>query len=134
MRTHLELLISLYDLYSEGKLKSEFNKTKNKMEDSPELISIMEDVYGVIPEKKSPKEAAAAMRELSEVDRNEAIEASEGKVVDLRSAFARKIAVNGGVQGLVKELLLAANANDQETLQKVLLDLGTFVNYDNGAE
>lgn len=132
MSDPIKLLIDLYELYSEGKLQSYFNKTTNKMENIPELIAIMEDVHEVVPVKKKPLEAAKHNRELAEVAVTEAIEASEGKVVDLRAVFAKKIAKNGGLQGMASALVAALENGDQETLQEALKSITTLVKYNDG--
>jgi hypothetical protein len=126
MRDPIELLINLYELYSDGKLASEFNKTKNKMVNLPELVAIMEDVHDVIPARKKPQEAAKAMRELQEQERSEAIVASD-KVIDLRAEFARKVALNGGVYGLVKQLVTSIENGENEDAASALEDLNKVV-------
>lgn len=132
MNDPIKLLIDLHELYSEGKLQSYFNKTTNKMENIPELVAIMEDVHEVLPEKKKPLEAAKYNRELEEEKVTEAIEASKGKVVDLRSVFAKKIAVNGGLQGLASCMVTALENKDEEGLKTALEAITTLVKYNDG--
>jgi len=132
MRPTVELLIALYKLYSEDKLTSYFNKTTNKMENIPELVALMEEVHDYVPKELKPLEAAKAMKEIPTAEVDEAIATSAGKVVDLRAEFAKRIAVNKGLQGLAESLVTALRQENQEAVQLSLLGITTLVDYNNG--
>lgn len=118
MSKEIELLISIYNLYKEGKLASNFNKQTNKMENISELNTIMREVSNIIPEELEPIDAATKMRNLSEVDRNNAIEDND-KVVDLRKEFILKISQNQGALGLTKQLVEAMDNKETDKIQEI---------------
>ena len=120
MSIELELLSALYSMYKEGDLNNEFDKTKNRMIASSQLVALMKDVASVLPEELKPLEAAKRMRELPIEEVDKAIAESDGKVVDMRKAFQRKMSLNGGALGLTKQLVDAQNSGDIEKAQEVM--------------
>ena len=131
MRDPIDLLIQLHNLYESGGLAAEFDKQKNKMINSAELISIMSDVEKIIPEKMEPRQAAEAMRKLEEDERDEAIKAAEEKVIDMRKQFRLKMSENKGALGLTKKLVKALEENDLATVGQVTMDMAELVHQDD---
>lgn len=127
MKTPIELLIELHNMFVEGELAAEFDKKKNKMVNSDKLEAIMSEVVKVIPEKKEPRQAATAMRELSEKERDEAIEASDDRVIDMRKLFQQKMSENGGALGLTRKLIKALEEDDIVTVGLVTMDMQELV-------
>lgn len=119
MSLELELLSALYTMYKDGELNNEFDKTKNKMVTSSQLDAIMKDVKSVLPAELSPLESAKRMRELPEEKVDEAIEASNGKVVDMRKMFQRKMSENRGAIGLTQQLVEAIDNGDLEEQERI---------------
>ena len=127
MKTPIELLIELHNMFEDGELASEFDKRKNKMVNSDKLEAIMADVLKVIPPKMEPRQAATAMRDLEAEARDEAIKASEDKVIDMRKQFLIKMSENGGALGLTKKLVKALEEDDFVTLGLVTMDMQELV-------
>ena len=120
MSIELELLSTLYCMYRDGELAAEFDKTSNKMTNSHNLITIMNLVAEVLPEELKPIEAAEKMRSLDEEVRTKAIEESNGKVIDLRKDFQKKVAANGGALGLIKQLTISMDRGDDEAVNEII--------------
>lgn len=127
MRTPIELLIELHNMFENGELAAEFDKRKNKMTNSEALVSLMADVKKVVPAKLEPKEAADAMRKLEEEEREEAIKAADTRVIDMRKEFVLKMSENGGALGLTKKLMKALEENDLVTIGLVTMDMQELV-------
>lgn len=131
MSIELELLSALYTMYVDGELNNEFDKTKNRMTTSAQLDALMKDVKSVLPEELSPLEAAKRMRNLPEPEVDAAIEASNGKVVDMRKEFARKMSINRGAIGLTEQLVTAMKVNDHESIENVMSLMKELVTHKN---
>lgn len=125
MKTPIELLIELHNMYEDGELAAEFDNKRNKMVNSDKLKSIMSDVESIIPAKMEPRQAAEAMRSLA--DRDEAIAAAEDKVIDMRKLFQAKMSENGGALGLTKQLVDAINSNENGRAAQILMDMEELV-------
>lgn len=131
MSDPIELLIELHNMYENGNLAAEFDKHKNKMINSDELISIMSEVEKLIPLKMEPRQAAESMHVLEEQARYEAIKASEDKVIDMRKQFQKKMSENGGALGLTRKLVKALEENDLATIGLVTMDMSELVHQDD---
>ena len=127
MKTPIELLIELYNMYDAGELASEFDKKRNKMVNSAQLESIMREVEPFVPMKLEPVQAASTMRAMEQTERDEAIKASEGKVIDMRKLFQMKMSENGGALGLTKQLIEAINTNETGRAAEILMDMEELV-------
>ena len=127
MKTPIELLIELHNMYESGELAAEFDSKRNKMINSEKLKGVMSEVEKLIPAKMEPKQAAEAMRNLGEKERDEAIKEAEGKVIDMRKQFQIKMSENGGALGLTKKLVKALQEDDFITVGLITMDMQELV-------
>lgn len=104
-------------------IRDQLNKQTQRMERSPGVETLVKMAQAVFPERKPGGKSAQEMRDLSEIERNEAILAS-ANVIDTRAQFSAKIAANGGLRGLV----MAVGDGSQEAID----DLVEFVKAENG--
>lgn len=124
----IDLLIAIHNMYEGGLLAAEFDKQKNKMVNSDQLISIMSDVEKLIPAKMEPRQAADAMRRMEEQERDAAIKAAEDKVIDMRKQFQIKMSENGGALGLTRKLVEAIENGDIVAAGQITMDMQELVN------
>lgn len=124
-----EALIRLYAMYSEGELKSEFDKTTNTMKNSASLDNLMNEVSKLIPTKLEPLAAANAMRAMEVEERVKAIRENEAKVVDKRAVFIKKMSENGGALGLTKQLVEALSNEDKDKALEITAAMAELVHY-----
>lgn len=124
-----EVLIRLYAMYSEGELKSEFDKATNTMKNSASLDTVMKEVAKLIPDKLEPLAAAKAMRAMEVEERVKAIRENEAKVIDKRSLFIQKMSENGGALGLTKQLVQALASEDKDKALEVTVAMAELVQY-----
>lgn len=127
MRDPTGLLIELYEMYLNGELATEYNKTHNRMVNSEQVDMIMAEVEELIPEKLEPLKAAEAMRKMEENARNLAIKESEDKVIDMRQHFQIKMSENGGALGLTKQLIKALEDDDFMTIGAITMSMKELV-------
>jgi len=127
MRDPTGLLIELYEMYLNGELATEYNKTHNRMVNSEQVDMIMAEVEELIPEKLEPLKAAEAMRKMEEKARNLAIKESEDKVIDMRQHFQIKMSENGGALGLTKQLIKALEDDDFMTIGAITMSMKELV-------
>jgi hypothetical protein len=127
MRTPVELLIELHNMFENGQLAAEFDNRRNKMINSETLVSLMSEVKEHIPSRLEPKQAVDAMKKLEDKEREEAIKAADTKVIDMRKEFLLKMSKNGGALGLTKKLMKAVEENDLVTIGLVTMDMQELV-------
>ena len=127
MRTPVELLIELHNMFENGELAAQFDKRRDKMINSETLVSLMSEVKELIPSRLEPKQAADSMRKLEDKEREEAIKAADTKVIDMRKEFLLKMSENGGALGLTKKLMKAVEENDLVTIGLVTMDMQELV-------
>jgi hypothetical protein len=129
MRTPVELLIELHNMFENGQLAAEFDNRRNKMINSETLVLLMSEVKEHIPSRLEPKQAADARHEekLEDKEREEAIKAADTKVIDMRKEFLLKMSENGGALGLTKKLMKAVEENDLVTIDLVTMDMQELV-------
>lgn len=127
MRDPTGLLIELYEMYLNGELATEYNRTHNRMVNSEQVDMIMAEVEELIPEKLEPLKAAEAMRKMEENARNLAIKESEDKVIDMRQHFQIKMSENGGALGLTKQLIKALEEDDLLTIGAITMSMKELV-------
>jgi citrate lyase alpha subunit len=127
MRDPTGLLIELYEMYLNGELATEYNRTHNRMVNSEQVDMIMAEVEELIPEKLEPLKAAEAMRKMEENARNLAIKESEDKVIDMRQHFQIKMSENGGALGLTKQLIKALEDDDFMTIGAITMSMKELV-------
>lgn len=101
-----------------------FDRDSQKMVTSPGVQVLIKDARSYLPPKLKGKQAATLMRDLPDEMREKLIEKSDReRVVDLRTAFARKQAENGGARGVLERLVASVNEGfDQEEFEKILRD------------
>jgi hypothetical protein len=109
-----------------------FDKESQQMVTSPGVEALIKAAEACLPKKLGKGEAARLMRDLSEEERDMLIKNSEEeRVIDLRETFRKKIALNGGAQGIVKRLVEAIETGDPLEMRDILLDAKGLV---DGAE
>lgn len=114
---------------SEG-IYDEYDKDSNKMKTSAGMQALINSAKEFFPEL--PKGATAAlMRNLTEDERNKAIEGTP-KVIDMRAEFAKKMSANEGARGLVTQLAEASKTNDVMEMARIITMAQTFTEYENG--
>jgi len=123
----LEIMISLMKMYDNGELDNEYDETSDEMIPSEELEDLMEMARELLPAQLEGNEAAERMRDLSEIERQEAIMSSGRKVADLRREFQIKMSENGGARGLLEQLVSAKEANDTDAESEVIENILEFI-------
>lgn len=104
----------------------EFDKEQQKMITSPGVQSLIKQAEACLPEKLKPRQAANAMRDLTDSEREKLIaDAEEGRIIDMRKAFQLKMSKNGGAMGIVERIVAAAEGD--ENIAEVLQDARALV-------
>lgn len=102
----------------------EFDAEENRMVTSQGVKNLIEIAKHIVPERLANDEAAEAMRDLTEDERDFLIgEDEEGIVLDMRDAFAEKMAENGGARGLIRQIADAQRRGDANEVIR-LIQLG----------
>lgn len=106
----------------------EFDKDTQKMVTSNGVESLIKEAQSYLPEKLKPLAAANRMRNLSDAHRDTLIAIAEAdKIIDMRQAFQKKMSINGGAQSIVKHILDAIDAQDEESFKEALQDAKALV-------
>lgn len=101
-----------------------FDRDSQKMTTSPGVLALIKDARSYLPPKLKGGQAAVLMKDLPEELRDKLIEKSDReRVLDLRTAFARKQAENGGARGVLERLVTSVHEGfDQEEFEEILRD------------
>ena len=104
-------------------IRDQLNKQTQRMERSPGVETLVKMAQAVFPERKPGGKSAREMTELTAEQRDEAI-AEALNVIDTRAQFSARIAMNGGLRGLV----MAVGEGSQQAID----DLVEFVKAEKG--
>jgi hypothetical protein len=110
---------------SEG-IYDEFDKDTNKMVTSSGVATLIKRAKEIMPPVLSNREASAQMRELTDEERDRLITNSGDRIVDLRTAFAKKMAKNGGSHVLLEKIVGTMKAGGD--MYDLIMEADTFVN------
>lgn len=103
----------------------EYDKDTNKMKTSSGVEALIKQARQLMPEELSGREAGLRMTELSEAHRDALIKAAGPRVVDLRTEFAKKMAMNGGAHKLLTDIVEAVHCGDD--INELIETADTFV-------
>jgi hypothetical protein len=105
MRSEAEKFVSEFlDYVEEYDILDYYNKQRQKMQRSAGIETLIKRAKTVFPERKPDGESAKLMAELNQEERDKAIEASS-VVIDTREMFSRRVAKNGGVRRMLREVI-----------------------------
>lgn len=100
-RSDAERFVTAFiDYVEEHDIKDYFDTKMNKMERSPGVENLVKQAKAVFPERIGLE----GTKDLSTTEVSEAIEASDGVVIDRREDFARRVQANGGVRKMLRSL------------------------------
>lgn len=106
----------------------EFDKDSQKMVTSAGVQALIKEAATYVPAKLKPLQAANAMRDLTDAERDKLIQDSDQeRIVDLRRGFQLRMSENKGAQGIV-ERLVEATQNPDVNLTDIILDAQALVN------
>ena len=128
----MEFVVAFLKYYDEKGIADHFDKSMNRMVTSTGVGELVAWARKLAPAKLKPGEAAKAMNELEEEQRDEAIKGSD-KVIDLRAQFSKKIAENGGARGLLAQLVECLEKGATMEGLEVLRNAKTFVDAEKGS-
>lgn len=109
---YIDLLARVLQFNEENYLAGSYDKKSGKMENYPEIDTLIKDIKAVVPMQIDNKEAASKMRHLEDPDN--AIEQAGEKVIDLRDDFRKKIAINKGAMGLIDRFHEASTDEERD--------------------
>ncbi len=106
----------------------EFDKDAGKMVTSQGVQSLIKSAKSYLPAKLKPAAACILMRDLTDDERDKAIADSEaGRIIDMRKEFQRRMSKNNGAQGLLAQLVDAAERGDFTSLEDIMADAKILV-------
>lgn len=107
----------------------EFDRTSNKMKTSNAVEGLIKRAQELLP-TLGKGQAAKLMRDLTEDERTDSIEASDN-VVDLRKEFTKKMSQNGGARGLLEKIVVLSKDGNTSDLQEAITLANEFVEKNN---
>lgn len=123
MSKAIDFIRDFLDYVEKVGIYDEFDNTTQKMVTSKGVYDLIQQARSCMPEKLKPAQAARAMRDLSESERDRLIGQSENdSVVDLRKEFQAKMSRNGGAQGVLRQLVEALDHGDQDAIRDAVAD------------
>jgi len=132
-RSEAEKFVTAFlDHVEEFDILDEYDENVNEMVRSEEIEELVKWAQQIYPRKPNG-ESAREMEVMFEPEREAAIAAAPN-VVHLRADFAKRIAANGGLRRIVRDIVEGTEQNDMERLNRALDDAHTFIEAEDGVE